>query len=69
MASTKFSRRQAAALIGVSVSALVNWEKAGKLKHLPQPARYARNNRPLYSQEVIDAIKEWAWAVIEPSAK
>lgn len=51
-----YARKQVASMLGISCNTISRWERKGKV---PQPRRTIHNNQCLYTEENIQAIKEY----------
>ena len=59
----RYSTAQAAALLKISKSTLLRWERESKL---PAPHRLKRNNQRIYTDEWLRKAREFADELIEP---
>jgi excisionase family DNA binding protein len=62
--SGRYSMKQAATALGVHKLTLYRWEREGKI---PPAKRFARKNERVYTDEDIQAIREWKDKIIDPA--
>lgn len=60
----RYSMGEAAKRLGVHKLTLYRWEKQGKI---PPARRFARKNERVYSDQEIQAIREWKDRIIDPT--